>query len=128
MTKSETTTRGVTVSVQPEFNEENSNAEAGVYVYTYTITITNNGNDTVQLVSRHWIITDGFNKVENVKGPGVVGNQPILKPGDSFTYTSFCPLSTPSGSMKGTFQMKGEKGNFDAVIGEFRLQHKSLVN
>src|SRR5438045_1524529 len=102
-----TTTRGVCVTARPAFNAAESNLAAGLYVYSYTITIQNLGKDVVQLLSRHWIIADGFNQVRHVKGPGVVGEQPVLKPGESFTYTSHCPLPTPTGSMKGSFQMKG---------------------
>ena len=124
-----TTTRGILIAVKPEFSEQNSNPAAGVYVYTYTITITNQGKEDVQLVSRKWVIQDGFNRTENVVGDGVVGQQPTLKPGESFTYSSFCPLATPTGSMRGTYQMKNDRQEtFDAVIGEFHLMNKNLVN
>ena len=124
-----TATRGVKVLVKPLYNPTLTNQQVGIYVYNYTITIENEGGSTVQLISRHWIIKDGFGKTEHVVGEGVVGKQPTLKPGESFTYTSSCPLQTPTGSMRGTFQMKGEDGRmFDAVIGEFQLAHTSLVN
>lgn len=127
--RNRTTTEGIEISVVPAFNEEGSNAAQNTFVYTYTIRITNRGSVPVQLISRHWIITDGFNRDEHVRGPGVVGQQPTLRPGESFEYSSYCPLPTPSGSMRGEFQMKREDGSvFDAVIGEFLLVNPALVN
>ncbi len=124
-----TTTRGIRIDVEPKLNKVESNSQNSLYVYNYTISITNEGKDTVQLISRHWIITDGFNKTENVQGLGVIGQQPVLQPGEHFQYTSFCPLPTPTGKMRGTFQMKGsDNQTFDATIGEFRLADTTLVN
>ena len=95
----------------------------------YTITITNEGHDTVQLLSRHWIITDGSGHVEEVKGPGVVGQQPVLEPGESFTYTSGCPLGTPFGKMEGTYQMVTRTGEvFEAAIAPFTLSEPYTVH
>lgn len=124
-----TTTRGLEIAVVPVYDEERSKPETGNYLYGYTITIRNTGEETVQLVSRHWVIRDGFNRVEHVVGEGVVGKQPILAPGESFTYSSFCPLQTPTGSMEGTYQMRTKAGEvFDALIGRFDLAHKMLMN
>ena len=124
-----TITRGVRVDVRPEFSESHSNLEASVYVYAYHITITNENPYAVQLVARHWIIRDGFDKVEHVVGEGVIGQKPVISPGQSHTYSSFCPLKTPTGSMKGTFQMRGPQDEaFEAEIGEFLLRSNSLLN
>lgn len=106
----------------PHFIAEQSDPEAGNYVFAYTITIKNIGQAAAQLVSRHWIITDGNETVQEVRGQGVVGQQPLLKPGQSYEYTSGCALPTPVGTMKGTYQMVGEDGTrFDAEIPEFVL-------
>lgn len=113
----------------PHFIAEQSNPEAGNYVFAYTITIRNVGEATAQLVSRHWIITDANNTVQEVRGQGVVGQQPTLKPGDSYEYTSGCALPTPIGTMKGTYQMIGEDGTrFDAEIPEFVLAVPSKLH
>jgi len=93
------------------------------------VTITNEGDETVQLVTRHWVITDGNNHVEEVKGPGVIGEQPVLRPGEAFTYTSGCPLPTPFGMMEGTYQMvTGEGDRFDARIAPFTLSEPYTVH
>ena len=104
------TTRGIKVEVQPKFLEGQSQPDEGYYVWAYTIRIENTGKETVQLVNRHWKITDGRGQVEEVRGAGVVGKQPVLQPGESFDYTSGCPLRTPSGFMVGTYEMRGENG------------------
>jgi ApaG protein len=110
------------VSVRPQFLPEHSNPEEPRYVFAYTVTIRNTGETTAQLLSRHWIITDGNNNVEHVRGDGVVGEQPVIRPGESFEYTSGCPLGTPVGSMKGTYQCIAEDGTrFEAAIPEFVL-------
>ena len=94
----------------------------GKWFFLYTIVITNEGTDTVQLISRHWIITDAENRVEEVRGLGVIGQQPILEPGESFEYTSGCPLTTPFGSMSGSYQMKrADGGTFDIEVAPFAL-------
>jgi ApaG protein len=110
------------VSVRPQFLPEHSNPEEPRYVFAYTVTIRNTGETTAQLLSRHWIITDGNNNVEHVRGDGVVGEQPVIRPGEAFEYTSGCPLGTPVGSMKGTYQCIAEDGTrFEAAIPEFVL-------
>ena len=124
-----TSTRGIKISVWPQFNADQSKPTVPLYVYNYTITITNEGKDVVQLLSRHWVIKDGFNRIEHVKGDGVIGQQPVLRPGESFTYTSSCPLQTPTGSMQGSYQMRGSDDKvFEAQISEFFLVHQSLLN
>ncbi len=124
-----TITKGIKISVWPQYSPEQSRPSASLYVYLYTIHIQNEGKDNVQLLSRHWIIKDGFNRIEEVRGEGVVGQQPKLAPGESFRYTSSCPLQTPTGSMQGTYTVKGsDQKNFDVKIGEFFLAHKSLLN
>lgn len=115
-------TRNIQISVFPEFSAERSDPEAGQYVWTYTIEIANMGQDTVQLMSRHWRITDAHGQVQEVRGPGVVGEQPIISPEGSFRYTSACPLGTPSGIMAGFYRMVTEDGvAFDAEVPAFSL-------
>ena len=126
---SDTTTRGVRIIVRPRFVAEQSNPENGEYLFAYHITIRNEGPEQVQLQSRHWVITNGEGRVEEVRGPGVVGYQPQLKPGEEFQYTSGCPLDTPVGTMHGSFRMVTAAGeNFDAAIAPFRLAVPSVVN
>ncbi|MBI3558161.1 MAG: Co2+/Mg2+ efflux protein ApaG [Deltaproteobacteria bacterium] len=116
-------TQGIQIEVTPEYLAEESSPEAAQYVFAYHIKITNMGQTEVQLLSRHWIITDGKGLVHEVKGPGVVGEQPRLKPGESHAYTSFCPLTTPTGNMRGSFQMTNDRGAmFDARIPLFFLR------
>ena len=106
----------------PQFIPEQSDPDDSRYVFAYTITISNLGELPAQLVARHWIITDANNEVQEVRGLGVIGNQPLLKPGESFEYSSGCSLATPVGTMKGTYQMVGEDGTrFEAEIPEFVL-------
>src|SRR5262245_46940914 len=115
-------THGVRVDVRPEYIPERSNPERKYYFFAYHVTIKNEGNETVQLLSRHWIIINGEGSREEVQGPGVVGEQPVLDPGESFEYTSFCPFNTPVGTMQGTYQMVTQSGeNFDAEIPLFHL-------
>jgi ApaG protein len=103
---------------------EKSDPEAGQYLFGYHVTITNTGGAEAKLISRHWIITDGNNHVEEVRGEGVVGHQPLLKPGDSFEYTSACPLSTPTGNMRGSYQLVDHDGKRMTVrIPLFFLRH-----
>ena len=112
----------IEVTVSSRFVEEQSAPSEGRYVFAYHIRIRNSGQGTAQLISRHWIITDANGKVQEVQGEGVVGEQPTLAPGESFEYTSGCTLSTPFGSMKGSYQMLGSDGEeFDAGIPEFSL-------
>jgi ApaG protein len=116
------TTEGFTVTVKSEYIPSQSSPTARRYVFAYTVRIENVGTETAQLKSRHWIITDGNGKVEEVRGPGVIGEQPVLRPGQHFEYTSGCVLETPRGSMEGTYQMTSEAGRkFDAKIARFDL-------
>jgi len=112
----------ITVSARTTFIPEQSDAEHRRYVFAYTITITNTGTVAARLVSRHWIITDADNRVQEVRGAGVVGEQPLLKPQQSFEYTSGAAIATPVGTMRGSYQMVAEDGvKFDAPIPEFTL-------
>lgn len=121
-------TRGVKVDVVSEYVEERSNPEKGIYFFAYKVVISNVGEETVQLISRHWIITNGEGKKEEVRGPGVVGETPKLKPGETFEYTSFCPLNTPFGMMHGTYQMVTQGGEeFDAMIAPFTLSQEEVL-
>ena len=116
------TTRGIRVSVKPSFLEERSAPDEGRYFWAYTIEIANLGTEQVQLRSRAWLITDASGRREDVRGPGVVGEQPVLKPGEAFTYTSGCPLTTPSGIMSGWYQMETTSGEmFNVEIPAFSL-------
>ena len=124
----EATTRGIRVRVRSRYSPDHSQPPER-WLFVYTIEIANEGEDTVQLISRHWVITDAHGEVEEVRGPGVVGVQPVLPPGESFEYTSFCPLTTPFGSMQGTYQMLTEEGEtFEAEIATFRLSTPYAVN
>ncbi len=118
------------MSKKPEFTcsvavralAEQTSEEAGLYAYAYTVTIVNSGDVTAQLIGRHWVITDGRGRSEQVRGLGVVGQQPLLKPGERFEYTSWTRIATPAGSMRGTyFCMTEEAAPFDAPVPEFRL-------
>lgn len=118
----EAVTRGIRVRVQPQYLEEESAPVDGRYVWAYTIDIINEGTETVQLRSRHWRITDAAGRTEEVRGPGVVGETPVLGPGESFRYTSGCPLTTPSGIMVGSYQMTTEDGGrIEVAIPAFSL-------
>jgi ApaG protein len=122
-------TRGIRVHVVPQFSPEHSNIEAGIFMYLYTVTLSNESKDTVQLLSRHWEITDGLGHTEHVVGDGVIGQKPIIAPDAHFSYTSSCPLKTPSGQMKGTYQMRNSNNDvFDVVIPEFNLSDIRLMN
>jgi ApaG protein len=119
---SNTVTEGIRVSVTSVYVAEQSAPSAKRYVFAYTVKIANEGREPAQLRTRHWIITDGDGKVEEVRGPGVVGQQPFLKPGEHFEYTSGCVLKTPRGEMRGTYQMHRPDGReFDATIAPFAL-------
>jgi ApaG protein len=116
------TTRSLTVTVEPTFLEEQSSPSDNQYVWAYRVRIENHGEQTVQLLRRHWRITDALGRVHEVKGPGVVGEQPVLRPGDSYEYTSGTPLTTPSGIMAGSYQMENDDGeHFDIAIPAFSL-------
>ena len=115
-------TENIRVTVQSFYIPEQSQPTDDVYFFAYRVQISNEGTHQVQLLSRHWIINDGHGKSQEVRGPGVIGEKPILDPGESFVYSSFCPLSTPVGSMEGTYQMVDEdQREFDAQIGQFLL-------
>ncbi|MBS0521379.1 MAG: Co2+/Mg2+ efflux protein ApaG [Proteobacteria bacterium] len=116
------TTRAIRVTVRPQYLPDQSDPAKSQYVWAYQVRIENRGDQTVQLRSRHWKITDGLGRRQEVKGPGVVGKTPRLRPGESFEYTSGTPLSTSSGFMGGTYQMVSESGeNFDIEIPTFSL-------
>jgi ApaG protein len=129
MFTSEALTRGVRVKVESEYAPDRSEPSKNQWFFLYTVTISNEGADTVQLLTRHWTITDGTGHVEEVRGPGVVGKQPILKTGESFEYTSGCPLTTPFGVMEGTYQMVTQAGErFDAKVAPFTLSEPYTVH
>ncbi|MFP6622237.1 MAG: Co2+/Mg2+ efflux protein ApaG, partial [Myxococcota bacterium] len=127
---SEATTQGVHVQVWSRYSAEHSDPQRSNWFFLYTIRIANVGNQTVQLLTRQWTITDATGRVEQVQGPGVVGEQPRLEPGEDFEYTSGCPLATPFGSMEGTFQMvtEGEDDGFDAEVARFELREPHAVH
>ena len=128
-TTSSAETSGVLVEVQSRYVEDQSLPMTRRFVFEYTITITNRGGEAVQLQSRHWIITDGLGDVEEVKGPGVVGEQPVLSPGEGFRYTSGAVLPTERGTMHGTYQMhRADGAQFDATIAPFLLERPHSLN
>jgi ApaG protein len=119
---SDCTTRGIRIEVRSEFLAERSSPREEQYLFQYHVRISNVGTETAQLVSREWIITNADGEVERVKGPGVVGEKPMLAPGGVFEYTSFCPLKTAVGTMQGSYQMVTQDGTrFDAAISAFTL-------
>ena len=118
----EETTRSITVFVEPQFLENQSKPDEGSFVWSYTIVVRNTGQETVKLLTRHWIITDAIGRKQEVRGDGVIGEQPVLKPGTQFQYTSGCPLNTSSGVMEGSYGMINEKGEqFEIAIPAFSL-------
>jgi ApaG protein len=126
---SEAVTNNVRVEVLSQYSQENSRPMQGEWVFEYTVRVTNLGTESVQLLSRHWIITDGTGVVREVEGPGVVGEQPVLAPEQSFQYSSWCPLTTPTGVMRGSYGMvrtNGEK--FDIDIAPFALKARYTVH
>jgi ApaG protein len=115
-------TRGIAVSVEPTYLEANSSPGNSQYFWAYRVTIENQGRETVQLLNRHWMITNARGDYTEVKGAGVIGKQPFLKPGDTYTYTSGAPLNTPSGMMGGSYEMESDRGErFDIEIPTFSL-------
>jgi ApaG protein len=129
VTMSDTTTRGIRVQVQSFYDEERSSPQESYYFFAYRVRISNVGLETARLVSREWFITDGNGDTQRVQGPGVVGEQPVLAPGDDFEYMSFCPLSTAVGAMQGTYLMALENGDkFEAEIAPFSLAMPHAVN
>lgn len=120
--KIQTDSETVEIKTVSRFLPEQSDLSANRYVFAYHITISNRGEQTVQLLTRHWIITDAEDKVQEVRGEGVIGQQPVLRPGESFEYTSGCSIATPVGTMKGSYFMQADDGRqFDAPIAEFTL-------
>jgi ApaG protein len=118
----EAVTDGVTVRVTPDFLPEESSRERGRFVWAYTVEIENRSEREFQLISRRWVITDGLGRTETVRGQGVVGEQPSLKPGEAYRYASACPLTTPSGMMGGAYQMLSNDGElFEVTIPTFSL-------
>ena len=119
----------IQVDVETRYIEDQSNPEQNYYVFAYTITIQNKGNQGAKLLTRHWVITDSNQKVQEVRGDGVVGEQPELKPGEQFVYTSGTMLETSVGTMKGSYQMQAEDGSyFDAEIDEFVLSTPRVLH
>ena len=126
---SDAVTNNIRVEVLSRHAPEKSRPLVDEWVFQYTVRITNQGHETVQLLSRHWIITDALEQTREVQGPGVVGEQPVLAPGESFKYSSWCPLSTPTGIMRGTYQMVTPTGEqFDAEIAPFTLSEPYTVH
>jgi ApaG protein len=123
------TTNGIRVEVRSTYLADRSSPRDNSYLFAYTVRISNVGSETAQLISREWIITNADGEVERVKGQGVVGEQPVLQPGGSFEYTSFCPLKTAVGAMQGSYQMVTPEGErFDAVIAPFTLAVPNALN
>ncbi|HET9403447.1 MAG TPA: Co2+/Mg2+ efflux protein ApaG [Burkholderiales bacterium] len=119
----------ITVAARTAFIPDQSSVESSRYVFAYTITITNTGTVPAQLVSRHWIITDSNNQVQEVRGDGVIGEQPLLRPNESFQYTSGTAIATPVGTMRGSYQMVAQDGvQFDAPIPEFTLSMPRVLH
>ena len=126
---SDTTTRGIRIEVQSTYMPERSSPRDSQYLFEYQVRISNVGTETAKLISREWIITNADGEVERVKGPGVVGEQPLLAPGAAFEYRSFCQLKTSVGSMQGSYQMVTPAGDrFDAMIAPFTLAVPNALN
>jgi ApaG protein len=126
---SDTVTNGIRVKVESMYVPERSSPRESQYFFAYHVRISNEGPEAAQLLSRHWIITNADGEVQEVKGPGVVGEQPLLGPGDDFEYTSFCPLGTAVGTMHGSYTMKGAGGDaFEARIAPFTLAAPNALN
>lgn len=126
---SDTTTQGIRIQVKAMYVPENSQPRENHFFFAYRIRISNEGDETAQLLSRHWIITDADGHVEEVRGPGVVGETPVLEPGGAFEYTSYCPLKTAVGTMQGSYTMVRPGGEtFDAEIRPFTLATPHALN
>jgi len=129
MPRSEAVTEGIRVEVESRYHPDRSDPGGGQWFFSYTIRITNEGTGMARLMSRHWIITDADGQTEEVRGPGVVGQQPVLPAGQSFKYTSFCPLNTSFGTMHGTYEMAADDGRtFDVEIAPFALGEEHSIN
>ncbi len=128
-TTSVAVTRGIRVEVRARYSEAHSSPPSSRWFFLYTIRIANEGDTTVQLLNRHWTIVDGTGHTEEVHGPGVVGEQPVLEPGQAFEYTSGCPLPTPFGSMAGLFEMQRADGTgFEAEVALFQLMQPGSIH
>jgi ApaG protein len=126
---SDTITRGIRVQVESFYDEDRSSPQESYYFFAYQVRISNEGAEKAQLISREWIITDANGEAQRVQGPGVVGEQPVLAPGEAFEYTSFCPLSTAVGTMHGSYHMVRPDGSsFEAEIAPFCLAVPHAVN
>ncbi len=126
---SDTTTQGIRVEVESTYVEERSSPSEDYFFFSYTVRISNLGSETAQLISRRWVITDSDGEAEIVEGPGVVGHQPVLPPGGTFEYSSFCPLSTQVGTMHGVYRIVRQNGgSFEAEIAPFTLAVPGAVN
>lgn len=126
---SDTITRGIRIQVEGYYDGERSSPQESYFFFAYQVRISNLGSETAQLLSREWFITDANGETQRVQGPGVVGEQPVLAPGEAFEYTSFCPLSTPVGSMRGSYRMLLASGeSFEAEIAAFPLELPNSVN
>lgn len=122
-------THGIKVSIRSRFLESESEPEEEKFCFAYDVTVANEGTTPVQLIARHWIIKDAMNRIEEVRGEGVIGQMPWIDPGESFTYTSWCPLTTEYGSMRGSYTMQRPNGEtFEATIAPFALQLPALLN
>jgi len=122
-------THGIRVEVHASYAPEHSEPQRNLWFFLYRVQIANEGAEAMQLISRHWIITDATGKVEEVRGPGVVGEQPVIEPGDTFEYTSGCPLPTPFGSMRGSYQFNTRRGDERQVeIARFELRQPSALH
>ena len=126
---SDAITHNIRVEVLSQYVPEKSRPFEDQWIFQYTVRITNRGEVSVQLISRHWIIVDGNDHTEEVRGPGVVGEQPLLEPGESFQYSSWCPLTTPTGVMRGAYQMvRSDGSDFEIEIAPFALKARYAVN
>ncbi len=126
---SEAVTQGIRVSVESRYAPEYSQPQRNQWFFLYTIQIANEGTEQVQLLARHWVIRDATGRVEEVRGPGVVGETPVLEPGEAFEYTSGCPLPTPFGSMEGSYEMVTAKGErFRAEVARFALREPGAIH
>jgi ApaG protein len=129
LSTSEAVTEGVRVCVRARYSAEHSSPQQSEWFFLYTITIANESDQSVTLINRNWLILDATGKSEEVHGPGVIGEQPALAPGQAFEYTSGCPLSTPFGSMSGTYEMSREDGTcFEAEVRLFQLRQPNAIH
>jgi ApaG protein len=127
--RSSALTHGIRIDVHARYSPEHSEPHRNLWFFLYTVQMTNEGAETVQLASRHWVITDATGKIEEVRGPGVVGEHPVLDPGDAFEYTSGCPLTTPFGSMHGSYQFSTRKGDaLEVEIARFELRQSGSLH